>query len=64
MSNYKMTIKNNQVFKLKIGHTGTPTDMGQSKKYFFISPISKPLYVGRHNDCIKFIESMGAEYYE
>ena len=64
MSFNKMTIKENKVFKLKIGQTGTPTDMANCKKYFYLPSYATARFEGSFKDCMNYIRNNSAEYIE
>lgn len=51
-----------QVFKLNRYQSGRPTDMGQLRFTWAVSPAAKVRFTGTYDDCCKFIEEQGAVF--
>ncbi len=51
-----------QVFKLNRYQSGRPTDMGQLRFTWAVSPAAKPRFTGTYDECAAFITLQGAQY--
>ena len=61
MNYNQMIIKNGEVFKLKRGQSGTPTDMANCTHHWHLPFYAKPLFQGTKSECLDFVESAGGE---
>lgn len=61
MNFLKMTIINNQVFKMKANWENYGLSHARNNVSFFVPSYAKPLFSGSEADCFSFIKQSGAD---